>query len=189
MFTTKSARAVAAVIAVALLAGCAPAAAEPGTTPDKTPSAEATQSPTLKWIQSDAFKICRELYESVPGFMGGPQRTCQAMARERDVDELIATFSDPAQVDQMRVDLQAQVQASPAPTAPAPPTPHVISEQARHVLDTNLGAAFAAVPELKDQYCTFSDAMLTTTAKGVVEMYRDITVADVVAYVNEVCGR
>jgi hypothetical protein len=31
--------------------------------------------------------------------------------------------------------------------------------------------------------------MLENAAEVAVEMYRDITTADVVAYVNEVCGR
>jgi hypothetical protein len=157
-------------------------------------SATATPSPTTRWIQSDEFDTCTDLYASVPGSSANPSSTCQLMLDDNDVETLIAAFADADEVDLMRADLEAQVAAlaAPAPTQAAPaPTPatHVISDQARHVLDTNMGAGFSSSPAIKDQYCTFSNEMLENAAEVAVEMYRDITTADVVAYVNEVCGR
>lgn len=85
--------------------------------------------------------------------------------------------------------------ASPRETPSSKPTPletqveHVISAEARAVLDANLGVGFAASPEIKDQYCTMSDTMLATAAEIAVENWRGFVEADFIAYIEETCGR
>lgn len=145
----------AAVVAgVLALTGCVGVS---GTVSAPSPSASKTLPPSKVWVSSPEYDACVDLYRSVPGSSTDPAGSCLRMLGDYELDELVETFADPAQVELLRADLAAQVDAiaTPTPTpTPEASTPTVALDDGQlHWLNVQVGAGTEVEQTYRDLYC------------------------------------